>query len=133
MNLKNIRWKQRFQNFQKAYNQFNSAIADFENLSTLEKEGLIQRFEYTFELAWKTLKDYLESEGVPANFPREVIKAAFHYELIQNGAVWMDMLEKRNLMAHTYNEARFNLAIEKIKDEYYQAITEVYTVLEAKL
>lgn len=133
MNQKQIRWRQRFQNFEKAYKQFNTAIIDFPKLSTLEKEGLIQRFEYTFELAWKTLKDYLEAQEVPANFPREVIKLAFHYNLIQDGEVWMDMLEKRNLMAHTYNEARFNLAIKKITDEYYTAITQVYKDLGAKI
>lgn len=133
MNLKNIRWQQRFQNFEKAYNQFDSAILDFDKLSILEKEGLIQRFEYTFELAWKTLKDYLESEGVSAKFPREVIKSSFHYGLIQKGEVWMDMLEKRNLMAHTYNEALLNAAVKEIKDEYYGAITEVYHFLEKKL
>lgn len=133
MNQKQIRWRQRFQNFEKAYKQFNAAIIDFPKLSTLEKEGLIQRFEYTFELAWKTLKDYLEAQEVPANFPREVIKLAFHYNLIQDGEVWMDMLEKRNLMAHTYNEARFNLAIKKITDEYYTAITQVYKDLGAKI
>lgn len=133
MNEKDIRWRQRFQNFEKAYKQFNAAIVDFSKLSDLEKEGLIQRFEYTFELAWKTLKDYLESQEVPANFPREVIKSAFHYGLIQDGETWMDMLEKRNLMAHTYDESRFNLAVMKIKDEYYTAITQVYRDLGAKI
>lgn len=133
MNEKDIRWRQRFQNFEKAYKQFNAAIVDFSKLSDLEKEGLIQRFEYTFELAWKTLKDYLESQEVPANFPREVIKSAFHYGLIQDGEMWMDMLEKRKLMAHTYDESRFNLAVMKIKDEYYTAITQVYRDLGAKI
>lgn len=133
MNEKDIRWRQRFQNFEKAYKQFSAAIVDFSKLSHLEKEGLIQRFEYTFELAWKTLKDYLESQEVPANFPREVIKSAFHYGLIQDGETWMDMLEKRNLMAHTYDESRFNLAVMKIKDEYYTAITQVYRDLGAKI
>lgn len=132
-NEKETRWRQRYENFEKAYNKFNAAIIDFPKLSTLEKEGLIQRFEYTFELAWKTLKDYLESQEVTAEFPREVIKSAFHYGLIKSGEVWMDMLEKRNLMAHTYNEARFNLAITKIKDEYSIAIKQVYDDLGAKL
>jgi len=76
---------------------------------------LIQRFEYTFELAWKTLKDYLEANEVITKFPRDVIKAAFQYELIKDGEVWMDMLEKQNLLAHTYDEKRFNFAIKKIK------------------
>ena len=74
MNAKEIRWKQRFQNFEKAFLQFDEAVSTIDELSVLEKEGLIQRFEYTFELAWKTLKDYLESQEVEAKFPREVIK-----------------------------------------------------------
>lgn len=133
MNNKDIRWRQRFENFTKAYSQLSLAIKDFENLSLLEKEGLIQRFEYTFELAWKTLKDYLEAQEVKVSFPREVIKSAFHYGLIEDGDTWMDMLEKRNLMAHTYDEERFKLAIEKIKDSYYEAISQVYNELGAKL
>lgn len=133
MNEKETRWRQRFQNFEKAYIQFNAAVNDFPKLSILEKEGLIQRFEYTFELAWKTLKDYLEAQEIPVSFPREVIKSAFHYGLINDGEVWMDMLEKRNLMAHTYNESRFNLAIKKIKDEYHIAITQVYKDLGDKI
>lgn len=133
MNEKQNRWRQRFQNFEKAYRQLDAAIQDFEKLSVLEKEGLIQRFEYTFELAWKTLKDYLESQEVQAGFPREVIKAAFHYGLIQDGEVWMDMLEKRNLLAHTYNEERFRLAITKVKENYYTAISQVYHDLGEKI
>lgn len=62
-------------------------------------------------------------------FPREIIKAAFHYEVIKDGEVWMDMLEKRNILANTYNEERFNFAIKKIKEEYYKAITQVHSYL----
>ena len=90
---KELRWRQRFENFEKAYSQLHAAIEIFDRLSNLEKEGLIQRFEYTFELAWKTLKDYLEANEVEVKFPRDVIKSAFHYELIQDGEVWMDMLK----------------------------------------
>jgi nucleotidyltransferase substrate binding protein (TIGR01987 family) len=130
---KEVRWRQRFENFDKAYRQLHSAVSDFENLNLLEKEGLIQRFEYTFELAWKTLKDYLESKEVDAKFPRDVIKASFHYEFIREGEVWMDMLENRNLLFHTYNEVKFNLAINKIKEEYYAAIAQVHSFLGEKL
>lgn len=133
MNQKNIRWLQRFENLSKAYAQLSEAVTNFENLTVLEKEGLIQRFEYTFELSWKTLKDYLESQGVKVLFPREVIKAAFHYEIIQDGDVWMDMLEKRNLIAHTYNEERFNIALQSILDNYYEAISQVVDYLGEKI
>jgi len=126
---KGIRWRQRFQNLQKAYLQFESAVLNFDNLTQLEKEGLIQRYEYTFELSWKTVKDYLEAKGVNVLFPRDVIKEAFHYGIIEDGELWLDMLEKRNLLAHTYDEKRFNIAMKKINQEYYHAISQVYKYL----
>ncbi|GAB6107412.1 nucleotidyltransferase substrate binding protein [Fusibacter bizertensis] len=130
---KEIRWRQRFENFDKAFQQLTFAINLFDSLSTLEKEGLIQRFEYTFELAWKTIKDYLEANDVDAKFPREVIKEGFHFEIINDGDVWMDMLEKHNLLAHTYDEERFNFVTLKIKTEYYSAVAQVYNYFKVKL
>jgi nucleotidyltransferase substrate binding protein (TIGR01987 family) len=124
-----IRWKQRFHNFEKAYNQLKDSVLIANDLSVLEKEGMIQRFEYTFELSWKTLKDYLESKAVVAKFPREVIKQAFHYEIISDGELWMDMLEKRNLIAHTYDEVLFEIAVDKITNQYFNAVTQVYIYL----
>ncbi len=130
---KDIRWKQRFQNFEKAFNQLNTAVAQLETLSALEKEGMIQRFEYTFELAWKTLKDYLDQKNVDAKFPREVIKQAFKYEIIDDGALWIEMLEQRNLMAHTYEEQIFQNTVNKISEEYFAAISQVYHYLKKNL
>ncbi len=125
-----IRWKQRFQNFSKAYKQLEASVIQAETLSDLEKEGMVQRFEYTFELAWKTLKDYLEAQQVEAKFPRQVIKQAFSYEIIEDGETWMDMLEQRNLMAHTYEENIFRQAVQKIVTSYFPAITQVYTFFQ---
>lgn len=133
MNTKEVRWRQRFQNFQKAFCQFESAVSRYPDLSDLEKEGLIQRFEYTFELAWKTLKDYLESQSVDVKFPRDTIKQAFHYELIVDGDVWMDMLEKRNLIAHTYSEENFKTAIETITGEYFPLLLRLHEDLQKLL
>ena len=130
MNERDIRWKQRFQNFEKAYLQLKSSVLEVESLSDLEKEGMVQRFEYTFELAWKTLKDYLQEQGVDARFPREVIKASYHYGLIEDGEIWMDMLEKRNIMAHTYNEDTFRQAVNDIASSFYPAITNLYHYLQ---
>lgn len=130
---KEIRWRQRFENFDKAFQQLTFAINLFDSLSILEKEGLIQRFEYTFELAWKTIKDYLEANDVNVRFPREVIKEGFHFEVIDDGDVWMDMLEKRNLLAHTYDEERFNFVTLKIKTEYYSAVAQVYNYFKVIL
>ncbi len=127
---KDIRWKQRFQNFEKAYHQLKDSVLKVNKLSDLEKEGMVQRFEYTFELAWKTLKDYLEDQQVDVNFPRQVIKQSFHYEIIDDGELWMDMLEKRNLMAHTYQEDIFRQAVKKIAEDYFPAITQLYNHLK---
>jgi nucleotidyltransferase substrate binding protein (TIGR01987 family) len=132
MSKQDIRWRQRFQNFKKAFEQLRDPVLKVDELSDLEKEGMVQRFEYTFELAWKTLKDYLEEQQVNAKFPREVIKQSFHYEIIQDGEIWMDMLEKRNLMAHTYEETIFRDSVQKIANEYFKAISQLYNFLQNK-
>lgn len=92
----------------------------------MEKEGLVQRFEYTFELSWKTLRDYLEAKEVIVKFPRDVIKESFRYELIQDGDTWMAMLESRYKLTHTYDEKHYNDALHELKGDYYEAITQVY-------
>jgi nucleotidyltransferase substrate binding protein (TIGR01987 family) len=130
MNNKDIRWKQRFNNFEKAFKQLSEAHERLNQLDDLAKEGFIQRFEYTLELAWKTLKDYLEDQGFMVKFPREVIKQAFQVELIDDGEIWMKMLKKRNLLAHTYNESLFYEALKDIKNEYYPEIKKLYILLK---
>ena len=125
MNNKEIRWEQRFINSEKAFSQLKNAIERYEYLDDLSKEGLVHRFEYTFELAWKTLKDYLESKGLITKFPREVLKNAFQTELINNGEAWIDMLEKRNLLAHTYDRKNFEEALNTIVTLYYPEILTV--------
>ena len=128
---KEIRWKQRFNNLTLAFDKLESAVNNVEKLSLLEKEGMIQRFEYTFELSWKTLKDYLESVGVEAKFPRDTIKEAFKSDLIDDGDVWIKMLDKRNLLAHCYDEAIFNQVVELITDEFYPQIKSLHQALKA--
>lgn len=123
-----IRWKQRFQNFEKAIKYLQESIVK-QNPSALEKAGIIQVYEYTFELAWKTLKDYLEENSVAVKFPRDTIKESFKYELLDNGEIWLDMLEKRNLMSHTYNETNAELAYHLIVHEYFGALYNVYLKL----
>jgi nucleotidyltransferase substrate binding protein (TIGR01987 family) len=129
---KDIRWKQRFVNFEKAFLQLKDAIERFDQLDDLAKEGLVQRFEYTFELAWKTLKDYLESEGMICQFPREVLKQGFHANVLNNGELWIDMIEKRNLLTHTYDQDNFNLALELIKESYFPEINYLYEFFRRK-
>lgn len=124
-----IRWKQRFSNFKKATIQLTEFI-DKGDLNKFEVQGLIQCFEYTFELAWRTMKDYLEFEGYEVKSPRSTIQTAFQTQLIIDGHVWIDALEKRNLMAHTYDEAVAKQAEELIKVKYYPVIKELLYRLE---
>ena len=124
-----IRWKQRFSNFTSAVTQLTEFIEKPE-LNKFELQGLIQCFEYTFELAWKTMKDYLEAQGFDVKTPRSAIQTAFNSELIKDGHVWIDALEKRNMMAHTYNENITNEAKELIIKNYYPMIKSVHSTLK---
>jgi nucleotidyltransferase substrate binding protein (TIGR01987 family) len=124
-----IRWKQRFQNFDRAVVLLREPIErGVTTLSDLEKEGTIQRFEFAVELAWKTLKDFLEHEGkvIDPVTPRTVVKDAFAAGVIRDGQVWIDMLDHRNLLSHTYDAATFDKAVKDIEDRYLAAIEEVH-------
>lgn len=124
-----IRWKQRFSNYKKATMQLKEFIEKGE-LNKFEVQGLIQCFEYTFELAWKTMKDYLEQEGFEVKSPRSAIQTAFQTELIKDGHLWLDALNKRNLMAHTYDEEVAKEAEQLIKDKYYPIIIDLLCELD---
>ncbi len=107
MNSPDIRWKQRFDNFTRALQTLTEAIelAHQRPLSKLEKQGLIQSFEFTHELGWKVLKDYLEDRGVGDLIgSRDATRSAFQNGLIEDGQAWMDMIKARNLTSHTYNQ-----------------------------
>src|SRR5438105_15201648 len=99
---KEIRWRQRFKNLENAFLFLQNGL-ESKLLNPLEEAGIIQAFEFTFELAWKTLKDYLESQGSLVTLPRETIKEAFSITLIKDGELWLEMLEKRNMLSHTYD------------------------------
>ncbi|OGQ23260.1 MAG: nucleotidyltransferase [Deltaproteobacteria bacterium RIFCSPLOWO2_02_FULL_44_10] len=129
---KKIRWQQRFTNLQHAFAQLEKGLAII-TPNDVEKQGIIQSFEFTFELAWKTLKDYLESQNVTVQFPREVMKEAFHYQLIVDGDIWMDMLEKRNQMAHTYDEAAAERALTIIRKGYAPALSQLVGYFRQKM
>ena len=128
MHEQDIRWKQLFTNFKKAFMRLKDGVelSHSRALSDLEEQGLIQGFEYTFVLAWKTLKDYLEEKQVAAKFPRDTIKQGFQYGLIDDGDIWIDMLEKRNLMAHAYDEATAQIAYALIKNQYFGQLQKMY-------
>ena len=118
---KDIRWKQRFENFKKAQTFLKESL-EKESLSKLEQAGIVQAFEFSFELAWKTLKDYLNEKGVEALYPRDVLKQAFKSGLIADGELWMDMLDSRNLMSHTYKETDSDFVFNEIKVKYGKSL-----------
>jgi nucleotidyltransferase substrate binding protein (TIGR01987 family) len=126
--VEDVRWKQRAQNFAKAVALLSDALkAGPAALNDLEKEGTVQRFEYTVELAWKTLKDYLEQSGValmPVT-PKSVVKAAFAARLIPDGQLWIDILEKRNLLSHKYDQELLGAALKEIHERYLPAIEQL--------
>jgi nucleotidyltransferase substrate binding protein (TIGR01987 family) len=132
MENKDTRWKQRFQNFEKAFLFFETAV-DKESYSPIEVGGLVQAFEFTFQLGWKTIKDYLYEQSLNTNYPREAIKEGFRTQIIGDGHTWLHMLEKRNELSHTYNSAVADQAVEIIKYQYYAAIEQVYQFLKAKV
>ncbi len=125
------RWYYRFDNYQRAFTLLREAIEQETPLTQLEKEGVIQRFEYTMELAWKTLKDYLESEGVVFDqiTPRAVIRRAFEAGIIKQGETWQKALDARNRMSHTYNFSTFEQVIADIQSDYLAAFDELYEFL----
>lgn len=130
--LKEIRWKQRFENFNKSYTLLNK-YSKKEDLSELEQAGIIQFFEMTFELAWKVLKDYLEAEGYLVKSPRETIKQAFQIGLINEGHIWMEALAVRNLTTHTYDENLVNKLISDIINIYFPELKLLHDKLEKEL
>lgn len=127
-----IRWKQRFDNYQRALHQLTLAVQLMETrpLSNLEQQGLIQGFEFTHELAWNVLKDYLEMEGIQGLVgSRSTVREAFKRGLVTEGDVWMDMIEKRNLSSHTYNPSVANTLADAIQHRYHPA----FVSLQARL
>ena len=135
--MESLRWQQRFSNFEKAFLLLSGVFDDkpLEQLSILEKEGVVQRFEYTFELGWKTLKDYLLSIGtaLDAIAPKPVIKQAFAAGIINDGQGWIDMLESRNHMSHTYNHQRFEQEINTIATRYIPLLEATYLFLKSRV
>lgn len=120
-----IRWKQRLENYERAVALLREPVErGVMDLSDLEQEGTIQRFEVALELAWKTLKDYLEYSGqviLPLT-PREVIRRAFGAGILKDGQLWIDMLDHRNRLSHTYDSSLFEKAVRDIQDRYYSEL-----------
>lgn len=133
--MDDIRWKQRFDNFNRAILFLGRSLEAVKKdpKDELYRLALIGSFQFCFELGWKTLKDYLSYAGVSVSLPRDVIKQAFHHQLIENGQLWMDMLDDRNLMAHVYDEKKAELAAARIRLEYHKALLQIHAFLKTKL
>ena len=129
-----IRWKQRFDNLQRAYRRLVSVLELLlqDPDSEVVRMAVIKAYEFTFELSWKTLKDYLAYNGIDARLPREVIKQAFATGLLVDGELWIAMLEERNLMAHTYDDARAQAAVTQIQSRYLAGLSQLHELLAAK-
>lgn len=125
-----IRWEQRFSNYRKAISQLQKFIAK-EKLSELEKQGLIQAFEYTYELAWNVMKDFLEFKGQTDLYgSRDAISKAFQLNLIQDGEGWMDMYKSRIKSTHTYNEETAEEIANEIISKYFKLFKEFEIKME---
>ena len=128
MGSTDIRWEQRFANFNRAFAKLQETVDSLnpnedgfeDTLSELEKEGLIQRFEYTHELAWNVMKDYIEYQGATdVGGSRDATRGAFKIGLIADGEKWMDMIKSRNLTTYTYNEETADTIFTKIVTDYF--------------
>jgi nucleotidyltransferase substrate binding protein (TIGR01987 family) len=144
--MMDIRWEQRFSNFLKAMDKLQQSVEyihknfEIENdnieddiLNEMVKEGLIQRFEYTHELAWNVMKDYAEYQGNSTiGGSRDASREALQLKIIFDGEVWMDMIQSRNKTSHTYNEEIANEIYSKILKEYYYAFEEFRNTMKEK-
>jgi len=126
-----IRWKQRFQNLKKSYINLSKALA-LKNPDIFQRAGLIHFFSMTFELAWKTMKDFLEDQGfTDVTTPRSAIKKSFEVELLQDGKTWLECLEKRNLMTHVYDEEIASEVETLIKNNYFPIIEQFVNKMDS--
>lgn len=130
--MKEIRWKYRFDNFSKSFKVLSRSLKIAEP-SEVERGGVIQFYEMTFELAWKTIKDYLQEEGFEVKSPRTAIKLGIQIELLENAHDWMDALDDRNLTAHTYDEETAKKVYKSIKNIYFPILNQFYVKLKNEL
>ena len=127
-----IRWEQRFQNFTRVITLLKEIEAlEIDKISFLEKEGIIQRFEFTLELAWNTLKDKMEFDGILLDkiSPKMVLKEAYQAKYINDIDTWLKMINDRNLVSHTYDFETFELIIPSIQKNYISVLNDLYLSL----
>lgn len=117
-----IRWKQRFNNYLRALATLTEAVqlAEERQLTNLEEQGMVQGFEFTHELAWNVLKDFLEEKGIVGLIgSKDATREAFKNGLIEDGNAWMDMIKARNLSSHTYNPETAEEIVENVRNRFY--------------
>lgn len=120
-----IRWKQRFQNFEKAF--LAKEVTEIAAPTEIEIDAAVQRYEIAFELAWKTLQDYLEEQGyTDFKGPKRVLVKAFQDGLLTDGELWMAMHEARNILSHTYDYDKSRLIYKDIVGHYAGAFENLY-------
>jgi len=125
-----IRWIQRFQNYEKAYLLLGRFI-EKGDLSEFEKQGLIKSFEYTYELAWNVMKDYLIYQGISGIMgSRDAIKQAFNKGLIKDGQLWIDMIQDRIKTVHTYDEEAAEQVEHQIISVYFDLFSDLYQTMK---
>lgn len=132
MDNQDIRWKQRLHNYERALAQFNEAITLSKErpLSNLERQGLIQAFEFTHELAWKTLQDYFRYQGISDIVgSRDVFRKSLEVGLIHDGAKWFESIQSRNLTSHVYDQEVVNDLIQVIVGDYDSLLNELFNTL----
>ncbi|MBM4422183.1 MAG: nucleotidyltransferase [Chloroflexi bacterium] len=133
MSAEDIRWIQRFNHFGKAFAQLKEAVelSQQRTLSRLEEQGLIQAFECTHEMAWNTLKDFLEERGAKNMYgSKDATREAFRTGLIENGETWMKMIESRNLTSHTYNEETAAAIASAIIHSYFAEFADFHAQMQ---
>ena len=131
-----IRWKYRFRNFARAFSLLSEALeGEVDDLNDLEKEGVIQRFEYTFELSWNTLKDRLEYDGVVMQSftPRNVIRTAVATGLVVDGQTWINMLEDRRNTSHRYDVGLLESVLSNIQNNYLPILEALHRRLSEEM
>lgn len=136
MDNKDIRWQQRFNNFKKALQKLKEAVEVYrkKGMDDIGKEGLIKRFEYTYELSWNTIKDYYEDQGETGiQGSKNAFRLAYNRGLIDKGDAWMEMIESRKLTVHTYDDKTANDVIEKIDNVYFDLFVKLKEKLEREI
>lgn len=127
------RFEERKQDLAKATERLKEAFCEKE--TELAIDGTLHRFEFTFELAWKTMKDFMEYNGIidSTGSPREVLKMAFQSGIIEDGDTWINMMLSRNSLSHLYDEGTSRKIYKDIKEKYIVLFEKLNTELEKKI